>query len=63
MYRSTQWLNAQLESRRLCPPWPRVPIALAVAVLVVMAFALTVALGGIGLHHSVTASGIAWGRL
>jgi hypothetical protein len=63
MYRSTQWLNAHLSSRKLCPPWPRVPIALVVAALVVTAFALTVALGGIGMHHSVTASGIAWGQL
>lgn len=63
MYRSIQWLNAQRASRRLCPPWPRVPIALVVVALVVTVFVLTVALGGVGVHHSVTASGIAWGRL
>jgi hypothetical protein len=38
-------------------------IALVVAALVVTAFALTTALGGIGMHHSFTASGIAWGRI
>ncbi len=64
MYRSTQWQNAQHVSRKLCPPWPRVPIALVVVALaVVTALTLTVALGGIAMHHTVTASGIAWGRL
>lgn len=63
MYRSNQRLISQLASRKPCPNWPRVPIALVVAVLLVTAFVLTIGLGGFAMHHSITASGIAWGRL
>jgi hypothetical protein len=62
MYGTIVWLNALLTSRKLCLNWPRLPIALIVAVLVVAGFALTVALGGGEVHHVVSASSVAWGK-
>jgi len=63
MYQLIAWLSALLGSRKLCPNWPRVPTALAVAVLVVTGFALTVVLGSAPVHQGVSASiSIAWGK-
>jgi hypothetical protein len=62
MYGPIAWLNALLASRKLCPNWSRLPIALIVAVLVVTGFALTVALDSAPAHHGVSASSVAWGR-
>ena len=62
MYGAIAWLNALLTSCKLRLNWPRLPIALIVAVLVVAGFALTVALGGSEVHHAVSASSVAWGK-
>lgn len=62
MYLSFAWLNALLATRRRCPDWQRVPIALAVIALVLTGFALAVTLGGSDVHHGVSASSVAWGR-
>jgi hypothetical protein len=62
MDRPTAPLDKKPAPRKRCPDWSHVPIALAVAMLVVISVALTVALGGGDLHQFVSASSTMWGR-
>jgi hypothetical protein len=62
MDRPTAPLNTKPAPRKRCPDWAHVPIALAVAMLVVMSVALTIALGGSDLHQFVSASSTRWGK-
>jgi hypothetical protein len=62
MDRPTTPLNTKPAPRKRCPDWTHVPIALAVAMLVVISVAIAVTLGGGALHQFVSASSTMWGR-